>query len=66
MQQTGIHQLSSGTALLLLVGFYALTFLMSLSILRKKENVDAYMVSNSAIGFGMADRKSTRLNSSHT
>ena len=54
MEQTGIHQLSSGTALLLLVGFYALTFLMSLSILRKKENVDAYMVSNSAIGFGMA------------
>ena len=54
MQQTGIHQLSSGTALLLLIGFYAITFLMSLTIIRKKENVDAYMVSNSAIGFGMA------------
>src|SRR5690606_642772 len=54
MQQSGIHQLSSGTALLLLVGFYALTFLVSLSLLRRKENVAAYMVSNSAIGFGMA------------
>lgn len=54
MQQPAIHQLDTSTALLLLIGFYVLTFLMSLTIIRKKENVDAYMVSNSAIGFGMA------------
>ena len=54
MQSTGIHQLTGSTALLLLIGFYAFTFLLSLTIIRKKENVDAYMVSNSAIGFGMA------------
>src|SRR5690606_26153922 len=54
MQQTGIHQLGTSTALLLMVGFYVATFLLSLTIVRRKENVDAYMVSNSAIGFGMA------------
>src|SRR5690606_7086806 len=54
MEQTGIHQLGTSTALLLLIGFYVATFLLSLTIVRKKENVDAYMVSNSAIGFGMA------------
>ena len=54
MQSSGIHQLTGSTALLLLIGFYAFTFLLSLTIIRKKENVDAYMVSNSAIGFGMA------------
>src|SRR5690606_10923581 len=54
MQQTGIHQLGTSTALLLMVGFYVATFLLSLTIVRRKENVDAYMVSTSAIGFGMA------------
>ncbi|WP_353171787.1 sodium:solute symporter family protein [Paracandidimonas soli] len=54
MQESAFYQLSTSTAILLLVGFYVLTFLMSLTIVRRNENADAYMVSNSAIGFGMA------------
>lgn len=54
MQETEFFQLKSSTALLLLVGFYFLTFLMSLMISRKNENVDGYMVSNSAVGFGLS------------
>ena len=54
MQDTELFQLSGLTAVLLLVGFYALTFLMSLTIRQKNENVDGYMVSNNAIGFGLA------------
>ena len=40
--------------LLLLFCFYGLTFLVSLRVGRKEENVDGYMVSNNSIGFGMA------------
>lgn len=40
--------------LLLLFLLYGLTFLVSLRVGRKEENVDGYMVSNNAIGFGMA------------
>src|SRR5690606_10034035 len=40
--------------LALLIGFYGLTFLMSLTISRKNENVDGYMVSNGALGFGIS------------
>lgn len=54
MQETVFFQLSTSTTLLLLFGFYGLTFLMTLSIGRKNENVDGYMVSNSAIGFGLS------------
>jgi len=54
MQDTELFQLSGVTAVLLLVGFYALTFLMSLTIRQKHENVDGYMVSNNAIGFGLS------------
>jgi sodium/pantothenate symporter len=49
-----VFQLSLTTALLLLVGFYGLTFLVSLRIGRKQENVDSYMVSNNSVGFGMS------------
>lgn len=49
-----MFQLSIPTVLLLLLGFYGLTFLMSLRIGKKKENVDSYMVSNNSIGFGMS------------
>lgn len=51
-EQTAFYQLSGTTALLLLVGFYGLTFLMSLMIGKKKENVDSYMVSNNAVASG--------------
>ncbi|MGE8547365.1 sodium:solute symporter family protein [Alcaligenes sp. Marseille-Q7550] len=54
MQEAEFFQLSTTTALLLLVGFYGATFLMSLLIGQKKENVDGYMVSNSAVGFGLS------------
>lgn len=54
MQDTEFFQLKSSTALLLLVGFYVATFLLSLLISRKNENVDGYMVSNSAVGFGLS------------
>src|SRR5690606_20511915 len=54
MQETVFHQLSTTTALMLLAGFYGLTFLMSLFIGRKRENVDGYMVSNGALGFGIS------------
>jgi len=49
-----MFQLSISTVLLLLLGFYGLTFFVSLRIGKKKENVDSYMVSNNSIGFGMS------------
>ena len=49
-----MFQLSTLTVLLLLFCFYGLTFLVSLRVGRKEENVDGYMVSNNSIGFGMS------------
>lgn len=54
MQESAFFQLSTSTTLLLLFGFYGLTFLMTLSIRQKNENVDSYMVSSSAVGFGLS------------
>jgi Na+/proline symporter len=54
MADAEIYQLSLSTALLLLLGFYGVTFLMSLTIGRKEESVDGYMTSNNAIGFGFS------------
>lgn len=54
MQEAAFFQLSTSTTLLLLFGFYGITFLMTLAIGQKHENVDGYMVSNSAIGFGLS------------
>lgn len=54
MQETEFFQLSATTAILLLLGFYGATFLMSLAIGRKSETADGYMVSNSAVGFGLS------------
>ncbi len=54
MNNTSFYELSTSTAVLLLIGFYGLTFLIAMSISRKHENVDGYMVSNNAVGFGMA------------
>ncbi len=54
MQEAAFFQLSTSTAVLLLFGFYALTFLLSLLIGQKNENVDSYMVSNNAVGFGLS------------
>ncbi|PRA65877.1 sodium:proline symporter [Pseudomonas sp. MYb187] len=54
MQDTAFFQLSATSAILLLVGFYGTTFLLSLLIREKNENVDGFMVSNSAVGFGLS------------
>jgi len=54
MQETVFFQLSATTAILLLAGFYGATFLMSLFIGEKNENVDGFMVSNNAVGFGLS------------
>lgn len=54
MQEAAFFQLSTSTTLLLLFGFYGATFLLSLLIGQKKENVDGYMVSNNAVGFGLS------------
>lgn len=49
-----MFQLSAVTTALLLLGFYGITFLMTLSIREKKEDVDGFMVSNNAVGFGIS------------
>lgn len=49
-----MYQLTLPTVLLLLLGFYGITFLISTRIVQKKENVDSYMVSNNSVGFGMS------------
>lgn len=54
MQETELFQLSTMTALLLLLGFYAATFLMALTIGKKQETADGFMVSNSSVGFGLS------------
>lgn len=54
MQDTEFFQLSTTSTILLLVGFYGATFLLSLLIREKNENVDGFMVANSAVGFGLS------------
>ena len=49
-----MFQFSSTAIVLLMILFYGITFLISLRIGRKHENVDGYMVSNGSIGFGMS------------
>lgn len=49
-----MHQLSLTTVLLLLLGFYGISFLLTLRIGRKDESADGYMTSNGSIGFGMS------------
>src|SRR5690554_4088536 len=49
-----MYQFSTTTVLTLMIGFYLITFLMTLLIREKKENVDGYMVSNASVGFGIS------------
>ena len=49
-----MFQFSTTTVLLLMLGFYGITFLFTLGIGQKKENVDGYMVSNGSVGFGIS------------
>ncbi|MDA9557662.1 sodium:solute symporter family protein [Vibrio sp.] len=48
------YQFSITTTLILLFGFYGLTFLLSTYTNKKSDSVDGYMVSNGAVGFGIA------------
>ncbi|WP_369385329.1 sodium:solute symporter family protein [Tomitella biformata] len=43
----------------MLVAFFGLTFLMTLTIRQKKENVDGFMVSDGAVGFGLSSSSMT-------
>src|SRR5690625_6832483 len=54
MTEPIFFQLTTFQTILLLFGFYGLTFLLTLTIGRRHENVDGYMVSTSAIGFGLS------------
>lgn len=49
-----MFQFTSTATVLVMVLFYGITFLLSLRIKQKNENVDGYMVSNGSIGFGMS------------
>jgi Na+/proline symporter len=48
------YQFSAPVVIGLLAAFYGGTFLLSLLVGRKSENVDGYMVSNGRVGFGIA------------
>ncbi len=49
-----MYLLETSTVLMLLIGFYVVMFLMTLLIRKRKENVDGFMVSSSAVGFGFS------------
>src|SRR5690554_2911825 len=49
-----MFQFSTTGALLILLGFYGITFFLTLRIGKKQENADGYMVSNSSVGFSMS------------
>lgn len=53
MNEESFYQFSTLTVLVLLVAFYGGTYLLTLLIKKKKENTDAFMVSNHQIGFGL-------------
>ncbi|MBQ0744508.1 MAG: sodium:solute symporter family protein [Pseudomonas sp.] len=53
MNEQNFYQFSTLTVLALLVAFYGGTYLLTLLIKKKKENTDAFMVSNHQIGFGL-------------
>ncbi len=54
MQESTFFQFSTTTVLLLLIGFYGLTFLLSTVVSKNANNVDGYMVSSGAVGFGIS------------
>jgi len=48
------YKFSISTTLILLIGFYGLTFLFSTLASKKSSSVDGYMVANGAVGFGIS------------
>ncbi|MEA2118044.1 sodium:solute symporter family protein [Halovibrio sp. HP20-50] len=53
MNDESFYQFSTLMVLALLAAFYGGTYLLTLLIKKKKENTDAFMVSNHQIGFGL-------------
>ncbi|UYO75166.1 sodium:solute symporter family protein [Halomonas qinghailakensis] len=53
MNEENFYQFSTLTVIALLLAFYGGTYLLTLLIKKKKENTDAFMVSNHQIGFGL-------------
>lgn len=49
-----MFQFSVTGIVIMMLAFYGITFLLTLRIGKKKENVDGYMVSNGSIGFGLS------------
>lgn len=49
-----MFQFSTTSVLLILFGFYGLTFLFTLRIGQKQENADSYMVSSGSVGYSMS------------
>lgn len=49
-----MFQFSITSIVIMMLAFYGITFLLTLRIGKKKENVDGYMVSNGSIGFGLS------------
>lgn len=53
MNDYGFTQFSTLTVLLLLLGFYGGTYLLTLMIRKKKEDTTGFMVAGHHVGFGM-------------
>ncbi|MBY6208986.1 MULTISPECIES: sodium:solute symporter family protein [Halomonas] len=53
MNSSSLYQFSTWTVILLMVAFYGGTYLLTLGIRKKKEDADAFMVSNHRVGFGI-------------
>ncbi len=49
-----MFQFTTSSALLILLGFYGVTFLLTLRIGKKQENADGYMTANGSVGYGMS------------
>ena len=49
-----MFQFTMSSALLILLGFYGATFLLTLRIGKKQENADGYMTANGSVGYGMS------------
>lgn len=49
-----MFQFSTMNALLILIGFYGITFLFTLQIGQRQENADSYMVSSGSVGYSMS------------
>ena len=54
-----MHALGTTTTILLLVAFFGITFLITLTIREKKENADGFMVSTGSVGFGLSSSSMT-------